>query len=560
MNDNFPVPGCRIERITRDSPELLHVAAHGTKPNGHCPDCGRASRAVHSHYRRCPADLPLLGSQVRVGLRVRRFYCRNTACARQTFAERLPDLVAPHARRTGRLAEAQTRVGVALGGEAGSRLMCRLAMPASAATVLRLVRRPPLPETEPPRAVGVDDWAIRKGRTYGTIVVDLERRRVIDLLPDRTAETLAGWLQQRPGIAIVARDRSTEYARGIALGAPDAVQVCDRWHRLANMRQAVERWLHGAHARLRRLPVPPAGAEGATPVPVRRGRAFRRSGPERAASAASRARRRARYDEVRRRHLAGEPLLAIARATGLARATVRKHARAESFPEWAAHGPRRSIIDPYLPYLERRVAEGCDNGVALWHELRAQGFSGGAKQVHRWLAERRTTPAKSRWRVCGPDAARRPAARSTGAALPAPRRLAWSLVQPIAMLGAAETAAIARVEQDEESRTVAGLARRFTALVRACGAQSRQGGSQIPAEPTAALDAWLAEARACGASTIETFAAGLETDGAAVRAALTHAWSSGQGEGQVTRLKLLKRQSYGRAGFDLLRRRVLLTA
>jgi transposase len=391
-------------------------------------------------------------------------------------------------------------------------------------------------------------------------VVDLERRRVIDLLPDRTAETLAGWLQQRPGIAIVARDRSTEYARGIALGAPDAVQVCDRWHRLANMRQAVERWLHGAHARLRRLPVPPAGAEGATPVPVRRGRAFRRSGPERAASAASRARRRARYDEVRRRHLAGEPLLAIARATGLARATVRKHARAESFPEWAAHGPRRSIIDPYLPYLERRVAEGCDNGVALWHELRAQGFSGGAKQVHRWLAERRTTPAKSRWRVCGPDAARRPAARSTGAALPAPRRLAWSLVQPIAMLGAAETAAIARVEQDEESRTVAGLARRFTALVRACGAQSRQGGSQIPAEPTAALDAWLAEARACGASTIETFAAGLETDGAAVRAALTHAWSSGQGEGQVTRLKLLKRQSYGRAGFDLLRRRVLLTA
>jgi len=382
---------------------------------------------------------------------------------------------------------------------------------------------------------------------------------VIDLLPDRTAETLAGWLQQRPSVAVVARDRSTEYARGIALGAPDAVQVCDRWHLLANMRQAVERWLHGAHARLRRLPRPPAGTEQATPVSARRDRAFRRSGPERAASAASRARRRARYNEVRRRHLAGEPLLAIARATGLARATVRKHARAESFPEWAAHGPRRSIIDPYLPHLERRLAEGCDNGVALWRELRAQGFPSGAKQVHRWLAERRTTTAKSRWRVCGPDAARRPAARGTGPALPAPRQLAWSLVQPIAMLGAAETAAVARVEQDEESRTVAGLARRLTALVRACGAQSRRD-SQVPAEPIAELDTWLAEARACGVSTIETFAAGLETDGAAVRAALTHAWSNGQGEGQVNRLKLLKRQSYGRAGFDLLRRRVLLAA
>lgn len=144
---------------------------------------------------------------------MRRFYCHDTACARQTFAERLPDLVAPHARRTRRLAEAQTRVGVALGGEAGSRLIRRLAMPASAATVLRLVRRPPLPETEPPRAVGVDDWAVRKGRTYGTIVVDLERRRVIDLLPDRTAETLAGWLQERPSVAVVP-------SAGIPLAAP----------------------------------------------------------------------------------------------------------------------------------------------------------------------------------------------------------------------------------------------------------------------------------------------------------------------------------------------------
>ena len=433
-------------------------------------------------------------------------------------------------------------------------------MPASAATVLRTVRSLILPEWEAPRVVGVDDWAMCKGRTYGTIVVDLERHRVVDLLPDRTAETLADWLRQRPGVRVVARDRSTEYARGIALGAPDAVQVCDRWHLLANMRQAVERWLHATHARLRRLPMPPAGTEEATPVPVRRDRAFRRSGPERAASAASRARRRTRYNEVRRRHLAGEPLLAIARATGLARATVRKYARAESFPEWAAHGPRRSILDPYLPYLERRLAEGCENGVVLWRELCAQGFPSGAKQVHRWLAERRAAPAKFRRYVCEPDAARRRlAARDTGPALPMPRQLAWSLVQPVAVLGAAETAAVARVEQDKEARTVVGLARRFTTLVRACGVQSRQD-SQIPAEPIAELDTWLAEAGACGISTIETFAAGLETDGAAVRAALTQPWSSGQAEGQVNRLKLLKRQSYGRAGFDLLRQRVLLAA
>lgn len=183
---------------------------------------------MHSRYRRKPADLPSLGRRVGVSLRVRRFYCRNAKCARRTFAERLPELVAPHARRTCRLAAAQARVGVALGGNAGSRLLRHLAMPASTDTVLRLVHRLPLPAQEPPRVVGVDDWAIRKRCTYGTVVVDLERRRVLDLLPDRTAETLAGWLRTHPAIEAVARDRSTEYAHGISLGAPKAVQVADR--------------------------------------------------------------------------------------------------------------------------------------------------------------------------------------------------------------------------------------------------------------------------------------------------------------------------------------------
>jgi hypothetical protein len=226
---------------------------------------------VHSRYDRHLADLPPLGRSVLIHLRVRRFYCRNAACPRQTFVERLPNLMAPFARRTCRLAEAQAQTGAALGGagqgsigesrwntsgggEASRRLLSRLSMPVSADTVLRLVKTLPLPDQPAPRVVGVDDFAKRKGRSYGTIIVDLEQHRVVDLLPDRSAATLASWLRQRPAIEIVARDRSTEYASGIAMGAPAALQVADRWHLLANMRQVVERWFTSVHARLRRLP------------------------------------------------------------------------------------------------------------------------------------------------------------------------------------------------------------------------------------------------------------------------------------------------------------------
>jgi len=185
---------------------------------------------------------------------------------------------------------------------------------------------------------------------------------VVDLLPDRTAATLAAWLRQRPGIEVVARDRSTEYASGIAIGAPSAVQVADRWHLLANLRQAVERWLVGAHSRLRRLPALPD--EGGA-VPARRTGPFPRSAADIQVSSDSRVRRLGLYDEVQRRHAAGEPLISIARAMNLARGTVRTYAHATSFPERSARRPGHSIIDQHLPHLQARLAEGCEDAAVL---------------------------------------------------------------------------------------------------------------------------------------------------------------------------------------------------
>jgi len=546
MTDFFPMPGCRVDQVALEVQTSLHIAARG--PAVDAPIAGGPSQAVHSRYRRKPADLPSLGRQVHAGLQVRRFYCRNTKCARRTFAEGLPELVEPYARRTCRLAETQGRVGVALGGGAGAKLAHCLAMPASADTVLRLIRRLPLPEQDTPRAVGVDDRAMRKGRTQGTVVVDRERQCVADLLSDRTAATVAAWKQQRPGIEVVARDRSTEYARATAVGAPKTVQAADRWHLLSNVRVRLERWLARAHGRLRRLPVPPGG-DGHQPD--QRTRAYRRSATEDIASANSRARWLAAYEDVRRRHLAGEELLAISRSTGLAHAAVRKYAHVDVFPERAVRPAGRSNLSPYAAHLEARLAAGFEDAMVLWREVQTQGYAGGRRMVQRWVAGHRSKPATRtahKWLRQALATTPSGTAPNRAAALPSPK--------PPAALQTLGAAAVTRVEQDKEAARAASLARRFTALVRGCGSRQAIRSTAPLADP----DVWLAEAHACGIGDVETFAAGLKQDRAAVRAALTLPWSSGQAEGQINRLKLLKRQSHGRASFDPLRRRGLMAA
>jgi transposase len=398
-----------------------------------------------------------------------------------------------------------------------------------------------LPEHPTPSALGVDDWAKHKGQRYGTILVDLERHRPIELLPDREATTLAAWLREHPGVEVISRDRGGAYAEGAREGAPAALQVAARWHLLKNLGEALERLLTRQHRLVAqaakgviREPPPPATAPVQAPSPPAAGAptCAERERAER------RARCRARYAEATEMRQGGAKLREAAAAAGASTRTLRRWALAGSYPERAEY-QRPSILDPFRPYLASRWAEGCHNALGLWRELWAQGFRGSKQIVRYHLTDRRAQlPVESRY------------SRGVGApqprllAPPSPRRAAWMLLKAGEEMKAEHRAfAEGLCGLCPEVATAARLAREFSRMAR-----GRRAG---------ALAEWLDAAARSGVAEFEGLAAGLRRDHEAVVAALSCEWSNGQTEGQINRLKTIKRQMYGRANFDLLRARVL---
>ena len=537
------LPGCLIDQVER-SEQGVTVWAHSNLAEASCPACQRTSSSVHSTYARSPKDRPLGEWAVKLRLQVRRFRCRNPACARQIFAERWPDVLAVYAQRTTRLSKVLRAVGYALSGEGGVRLLEQMQIQTSARTLLRIVRSDPTPVPTHVRVLGVDDWAIRKGRTYGTILVDLERRRPIDLLADRSAATLVAWLQSHPEVEIISRDRSTEYARGASEGAPTAQQVADRWHLLQNLRQMVERLVQRLYPQLQQLPVHShENGRGEAETLVIRTR-LRLTIKDKAASAASRAHSQALYRRVQHLRRTGHNIRQIAQQLAMSRTTVRKYFYAEAFPERAKRQVTSSILDPYLPYLALRHQDGCKKAKQLWRELKAKGYPGAYVQVRRWLQQHRqrlALPMSAPERADGRPP--QPAQHTQPVGLPSYKQLTWLLLQEPAQLLAVDNDVLKRVCQDDNIAQVYPLLQQFRTMVRQ--------------HCTALLDPWLAACAMSHIPDLETFGQGIRHDYAAVRAALETHWSNGQTEGQVNRLKLLKRQMYGRANFDLLRLRVL---
>lgn len=523
-------PGLQLVHVTvLPSAVLVEVCSH--RSSSPCPRCSRASDRVHSYYVRTVADVPCAGRQVCITLQVRKFRCPHGACEQKVFTERIPDYVRPWARKTIRLVEQMTSLGMAVGGRGTETVAPALGMRVSDQTVLRLLARCHDPTGVPVCVVGVDDFAFRRGRAYGTILLDLERRRVVDLLPDRSQLTFALWLQQHPEVRVISRDRGGDYAAGAALGAPQAEQIADRFHLLQNAGEVLERCLTRHHAALAQA------ARAITPADAAR-RTTKRTPAEARRKQERRGWRQANYERVVALHQEGVSSVQIAKQVGLARGTVLKYLRAACFPERAPR-PRPRQLDPYLPYLRERWNAGEHSARALWREVRAQGYGAGEDQVRRVVNAWRADPHHHGNQ---PSIAAGPAKEEV--TIYSARKTRWLLWKPSSDLTSAEAHYVAALTdlcpQIADAQRLLGTFR--TIVTERCVEQ---------------LDPWLEQGERSGISEVVGVAQGLRRDYGAVKAALRYEWSQGPVEGHVNRLKMIKRQMYGRAGFTLLRRRVL---
>ncbi len=531
-----------FQSLIIDEPRIILVAAM-LSANATCPDCRQPTYRIHGQYPRTLADLPWATAPIELRVIVRRFRCCTCTCRRQTFAQRLPSVAPLYARTTTRLATTQANTGLSLGGAAGARHLSRHGLPGSRNTLIRRVRRVSLPGAAEPTIIGIDDWAWRKGNRYGTIIVDLQRGCPIDLLEDRAAETVATWLQSHPDVKIVARDRAEAYAAGIRQGAPDATQVADRFHLLKNLAAALQE-VFSAHHReidqLHHIPhnAPPTQEADSVTVlpepPVTMTKAQQHI-------AHNRAKRVVAYEQARALHEQGWTMKAISTHMGHHHRTIKKYLQASTFPE---RPPRRrppSILDPYKAYLLERWHAGYRSALELYHEIQAQGFPGKYSIVAAYISRLRPLQGRiTRRRKSGSPVTTVEVDKPL-----TPSRATWLVMRREDKLNDGEKSQRARLQAQEGAIAEAiTLTQGFTALVR-----QRQPDQ---------LATWLERATASGLQAFKSFANGLRADYEAVKAGVTLIWSTGPVEGQINRLKMLKRQMYGRAGIGLLRQRVLL--
>jgi len=509
----------------------LCLWARARADHGVCPRCGQPSSRVHSAYERRLADVSAGCQRVLIRLAVRRFFCGNPQCPKRTFAEQVEGLTAWRVRRTPPLARMLTAIAVALAGRAGERLAGLLGLAAGRSGLLRLVMALPGPEPGAVTVLGVDDFAFRRGRDYGTVLVNAETGEPVDLLRDREAETLEDWLKAHPGTEVICRDRAGAYADGARQGAPDAIQVADRWHLYHNLAEHVEK----AVARHRDCLKEP---ETQAQEPADAGHAeadlvqlAADAAAQRAEESALARRTKERYELVQALRARGLGIKPIVRETGLAKETVRRFYRAQAVDELLAKSRdgRPSLLDEYKPYLHQRWNEGCTNVRQLHAELRDRGYRGGYGTTRDYVQPFRELGAAP------PAVPAPPKARDVAS---------WILSDPDHL--------------DDEKKAKLGQIRGRCSHLDALAGHVTEFAKILTGRHGDRLDAWIAAVEADDQPDLHSFTRGLRHDHDAVVNGLTLPWSSGVVEGNVNRIKMIKRQMYGRAGFPLLRKRVLL--
>jgi len=511
-----------LDRYIEESLIVLRVAS--CRRGNHCPECGLWSQRVHSSYYRTVQDVPIHGTKVILRVRARKFFCDNSQCSRTIFTERFEGFLAESQQKTVRLREMLTHIAFSLGGNPGAALARRLGISVGKDTLLTRIREASVPEQqdiEDLRVVGIDDWAYRRGQRYGTIICDLEHHSLVDVLPDRRVATVADWLRAHPRIQIVSRDRAGGYADAIRQGLPTAMQVADRWHLLKNLGDAVEHYL--ARQRLPGRETQPIRHSEPRPTPQEKPTQREQAQSER------RQAKWERVEQVKQLHQSGIGIREISRRLGLSRLTVRTYLTWTEVPQ-TVRRPRYSLLDPYRKRIADLLSQSL-SGPAILRAIQEQGYEGSRSTLGPYLAELRRSKCHE------PDTVFRRCRVS-------PRHATMLVTKSEGNLNEEDKSYRRRLfEEVPGAETIRSLCASFQELMQK---HDRDG-----------LNDWLDQAQMCGIREMCVFAQGIRMDLQAVAAGMAEPWSNGQVEGQVNRLKTLKRQMYGRAGFALLRARVL---
>jgi transposase len=486
----------------RDAGEVICVVARTRDQAVACPGCGTLTARVHGYHERIAADVPVDGRRVLVRVRARRMRCPVLGCPRQTFREQVPGVLDRFQRRTCRLNGQVRAVVRELAGRAGARVLAALGTAVSRHTALRVLLAIPLPGAAVPQVLGIDDFALRRSRSYATVLIDAQTGQRVDVLPGRTADVAEAWLRQQPGVQVVCRDGSGAYAEAVRRALPAAVQVSDRWHLWHGLAEAAGKEV-ASHSTCWAQACPPqAGPRAQTTTE--------------------------RWQQVHDLRGQGVGLLECARRLNLSLNTVKRYARATQ-PERLQRAPqyRPTLVDPYRDHLRKRRAEEPAVPVQqLLREIRELGYTGSSNLLVRYLTQGRVEADR-------PHLSPRRAARLL-------------LTRPTALTDGQTTRLAALSAACPEMTALAGLVRSFAGLLA-----PDPGNDHL-------LQQWITTARDAGLPHLHAFCNGLDLDIQAATAAVTLPHHNGRTEGVNTKTKMIKRQMYGRAGFTLLRHRILL--